>query len=773
MKRVWPIVATIAALTAACLATATTYASASDSTGPPARQVTLVLAPYLTWGDISPTSTPAIWRLAENGALAGVNARSRVREPGQGATPIEGALAISAGAWALPEWSAQPAYTATEPVAGGTAADAYQRIFGASMDPARIAYLGLPLTARANDKGSVDILLGTLGGTIREAGGLTAAIGNSDIGFSASDAILQRPAAIAAMDTSGLVPYGDVSVDLLTSSVSAPYGRSTDLNVFEAELDRVMLLVRAHRGPSFVVLDAGDLSRARDFSWQASDEVVARQRGEALKALDDVVAMADERRGADGVVILASQALYADAGGAPQGLGPLVIAGPGYSGYATSSSTHRRGLVTNLDITATVLEDLGLQRPVQVLGNPMTTQPGPAAIEARVERLNRTNDAFVAIDSVKMTVAQLLLGLTLTVFGLTVLASWLAPRLSDRAVRAWVSVLQGGLLLVLAIPAASWLALLAVPAPPSSGVALAAFGVTALVLATAAFLSARRLPLRVPVAGLALLTSFALIAEQLLGAPLSVVGLISYSPLLGARYYGMGNEAAAIAFGATVVGVALLLDQWPDSPASEKMRGWGIAVLGVLFVAVAAAPFLGANVGVAIWGTTGFAVAWLLFSGRAITAKRVAVTAMLVVVVIAAFSAFDLFGSGEQTHLGRALSGAGQGGLGTLWTIVARKADANARVLSTTGLTWILAAVVGLAVFARWRPGSDWPALMASNPHFAKAVAAVSVAGVVAFFSEDSGIAIPALMALYVGVALAWLMVARLGSGGAEGGDDG
>ena len=247
-------------------------------------------------------------------------------------------------------------------------------------------------------------------------------------------------------------------------------------------------------------------------------------------------------------------------------------------------------------------------------------------------------------------------------------------------------------------------------------------------LAGAAFLTARRLPLRVPVAGLALLTAFTLIAEQLVGAPLSVVSLISYSPLLGARYYGMGNEAAAMAFGATMVGVALLLDQWPDAAASEKMRRWGIAVVGAVFVGVAAAPFLGANVGVAIWGTTGFAIAWLLFSGRAITAKRVAVTALLVVVVIAAFSAFDLLGSGEQTHLGRALTGAEQGGLGTLWTIVARKADANARVLSTTGLTWILAAVVGLAVFARWRPGSDWPALMAENPHFAKAATAATIA---------------------------------------------
>ena len=89
---------------------------ASDAASPPARQVTIVLAPYLTWDDIIAHLDARLWRLAEKGALAGVNARSRVREPGQGATPLEGALAVSAGAWALPEWGAPAAYNATETV---------------------------------------------------------------------------------------------------------------------------------------------------------------------------------------------------------------------------------------------------------------------------------------------------------------------------------------------------------------------------------------------------------------------------------------------------------------------------------------------------------------------------------------------------------------------------------------------------------------------------------------------------------------------------------
>ena len=112
---------------------------------------------------------------------------------------------------------------------------------------------------------------------------------------------------------------------------------------------------------------------------------------------------------------------------------------------------------------------------------------------------------------------------------------------------------------MLALPAASWLAFLLVPTPASAPIVLAAFATTA---ARARRCRGLRVAPRAcrsayPSPALSLLTAAVLIAEQFVGAPLSILSLIGYSPLLGARYYGMGNEAAAIAFGATLVGVAL------------------------------------------------------------------------------------------------------------------------------------------------------------------------------------------------------------------------
>ena len=176
---------------------------------------------------------------------------------------------------------------------------------------------------------------------------------------------------------------------------------------------------------------------------------------------------------------------------------------------------------------------------------------------------------------------------------------------------------------------------------------------------------------------LSLATVATILVDQWLGGPASFTNFFGYSPLLAARFYGMGNEAAAIVFGAAVVGAALLFDQWPESGGVKLGKRVGLPILGLLVVFTAAAPFFGANIGVAIWGIVGFGLAWVLMNGHHVSWKLVFWLFVGVVAVIAAFAAVDLFGGGQQTHLGRALVSAEQGGLGELWAIVARKAETN------------------------------------------------------------------------------------------------
>ena len=753
----------IAAIAAAGFVSADVAGASSSASAPLTRRVTLVLAPYLTWDDLSPATTPALLRLTETGAVGAANVRGRTRAIGGLPLPTESALGISSGAWALPGRDTLAAFVATESYEGSeTAAAAYQRVYGLPMGAAKIGYFGLPEVQRTNDLESTDAFIGTLGQAISDAGGLTAAVGNSDFGYVKSGVAFERPAAAVASDFLGKVNAGDVSSDVLVADEAAPYGRRTDMARFSAAFGRVEQLANAHNGPSLVVLDPGDLTRAQNSASQSTTEAALAQRTRALRTLDAVVALAAEKAGADGVVMVVSQALSTDESGDPQGLGPCIVSGSGWSGYLTSASTHRAGVVTNLDLTATILEQLGIVRPVSVLGNPMFSSTTSLSGAARVAHLARMNAVATSVDTAKAGVLNIYIGFAvvlLVISAVVVSRAHLWPStIADRVAAG----LQGGVLLLLSVPISSWIMFLVVRYPGTPVVAvLSLLGVSVVVWAASLVLW-RRFGPRSAVIGLTALTSFIILAEQLVGAPLSFVNFFGYSPLPAARFYGMGNEAASILFGASIASLALVLDGWPDAVWAPAVRRYGVALLGTAVVGVAAAPFLGANVGVAIWGSIGFGLAWMLINDRRVTWKSIAVMVAGVGIIIGVFAAIDLLGGGEQTHLGRALMSADQGGVEQLWAIIVRKAATNMRVFSHTNWSWVLVAVLAFLGFMRLRPTGDFAETLAENPRFADAITVTLAAGTLAFFTEDSGIVIPALIMLFTGAGTVWLMLTRL-----------
>ncbi len=756
MRRLLATALLVAALVAAWHPAALAAADPS-----PAKRVIIILAPYLTWGDVGPASTPTIWRLARTGAVGDINARSRAREPGEPSSPLEGALTISAGAWAVPAPAAAAAYVVDERYEVGDAAEAFRRTTGYEVGANRIVFLGMPVTQRLNAQRAFEVVLGTLGQTVEDAGGVTAAVGNSDVGYVTGEQRRVRPAALAAMNGQGLVALGDVSARLLREDPNAPFGIETDPQAFDRALADVARATSETTGPVLVVLDAGDAYRATKFEAQVTTAVAARHRERALWTLDGVVKLATERFPED-VVIVASQSTGDEAIGRLEGLGPIIVSGRGWSGFLTSSSTQRDGLVTNLDLTASVLALMGLERPVQVLGNEMTLTEAPAPLEERIAILDRMNRTAVSVDAAKPGVVNAFVIFTVVALALAtfVLVRWRVW--SARFTAVWVQALRVAMLFALCVPVSSWLMFLWRRWPATVAEVVGGLLITTVAVWALSLVALRFLGDRIPVAAVSLLTAAVLVVDQLLGAPASFTNIFGYSPLMAARFYGIGNEAAAILFGATIVGFALVLDQWPRAAWVPVAKRLMLPLIGVVVVVVSAAPFLGANVGVVAWGTVGFVLAWFLVNGHHVSFKTVVWIAVAVVIVVGAFAAIDLLGGGPQTHLARAIESADAGGLVELWKIVVRKADTNMRVLTHTRWAYILIAVVAFLAFMRWRPQGDFADTLKENPNFADAITVSLVAGLAAYFTEDSGIVIPALEVFYVGVALAWLMLSRL-----------
>lgn len=737
-------------------------AEAPAAEAPKSRQVVVVLAPYLTWDDIRSDAMPVTRSLAERSTIGNMNIRSSTRFS-RNPTQTHIVLTMSAGSPAAFDLSAPAAHDVAQRLEMGTAGEAYQRSMGRDPGDAAIAYLGLARVLRANTLGTLPTTPGTLGQTIVAAGGTTAAIGNSDGGYAEGNVYRSRPAAVLAMDAHGLVRFGDVSSTLLMDSGESPYGVSTDMATFEAAYRDAATRLEVHGGPGLLVLDPGDPERAFNFTADASADAAEQHRRAAAASVDRVVEIALAGLPENGVLMLVSPGQVRPARG-PSGFGPVIIAGDGFDGGLVSSpSTHRTGLMTDLDVSATVLSILGLERPVDVLGNAVTPGSREVPAEDRYAFLQGLNATAVAVDTIRPMVQNSYI--VVTVIVLLGCAALLRPM--QRALGTWGGTLAKALgyliLFVLSMPVSATLMYLIDSRPSTAASVAGLFALTTTLVFAAVALVSHRWGSPVAIAVVGLLSALVLMADQLAGAPLSFSGMFSYSPLLGARYYGLGNEGASIVVGAGLVGLALLLDAFADRPWARPVRRLGPLVLGALVVVVSAAPFLGANVGVVVWGTVAFGILWMHLNGHRFTWKTALALLVLVVLMIAAFSAYEAFSGADQTHLGRAWESAGTGGLGELWLIVARKAETNWRVLRATNWSILMIAILAFLGFMRWRPHGVFAETLRAYPSFAVAMTASLWGSVAGYFTEDSGIVIPALVMLFVTGSLLHVMLWRLG----------
>lgn len=738
-------------------------ASAPAAEARDARQVVIVLAPYLTWDDIRSDAMPVTRSLAERSTIGNINVRSSARfsrNPSQ--THI--ALTMSAGSPAAFDLAAPAAHDVGQRLEMGTAGEAYQRSMGQAPGDAAIAYLGLARILRANSLGTLPTVPGILGQTIAEAGGATAAVGNSDGGYAEGNVYRSRPAAVLAMDAHGLVRFGDVSTTLLMDSGESPYGVSTDMATFEAAYRDAITRLGVHGGPGLLVLDPGDPERAFNFTADASLDAAEKHRRAAAASVDRVVQVALDGLPEDGVLMLVSSGQVRPSRG-PSGFGPIIIAGDGYDGGLVSSpSTHRKGLMTDLDVSATVLGILGLERPVEVLGNAVTPGWRDESAEGRYAFLQELNATAVAVDTVRPMVQNSYI--VITVIVLLACAALLRPM--QRSLSAWGGPLAKALgyliLLLLSMPVSATLMYLFELRPDSAASVAGLFALTTALVFAAVALVSHRWGSPTALAVIGLVTALVLIVDQLAGARLSFSGMFSYSPLLGARYYGIGNEGASILVGGGLVGMAMLLDAFAGRPWARPVRRFGPIVLGALVVIVSAAPFLGANVGVVAWGTVAFGILWMHLNGHHFTWKTVLALFGLIVLTVAAFSAYEVFSGADQTHLGRAWESAGTGGVGELWLIVARKAETNWRVLRATNWSILMIAILAVLGVMRWRPHGVFAETLRAYPAFAVAMTASLWGSVAGYFTEDSGIVIPALVMLFITGSLLHVMLWRLGA---------
>ncbi len=718
----------------------------AQAVDPAPGRVLLISVPGLTWAEVQDHDLPAIESLLADSALADMAPRGVSPR----ATPGAAYLTISAGSRATSDPLVDGQQLALgEQAAGSSAGDVFERRTGVEPDGRYVA-LAWPTLERVNARQPYDAALGLLTDTLDDAGLGVEAIGNAD-GTDTVGTSYERQVGLAAATGDGVIPAGELDADLLTRDPSRPFGQRLDLDQVIQRFERAWD-APAGRDGGLVVVEASDLARSMRYRDRVDLARYEELRRQALEDTDDLVARlldrVDPQR--DTVLMVAPYNLAND-----RNLTVAALQGPGLEpGYLRSASTQRSGFLTLVDVAPTVLDQLGVARPVDMEGRPAEVVASSASLEHRVDRLVALNEASRFRERLLFptTLAVVVVLAGLCAAAVVVLVRGGPPR--ARAVLAFVALAD------LAVLPMSFVARAFPLEDLGAGFYWAFVVATGLLVAAIATLVGRgprrgRLAL---VGVLALVLAVPLV-DVILGSHLSLSAAFGYSPTGNSRLYGISNYAFGQVAASSCLLAAFVASRWP----SRRGRLAAIGLLAAVLVVIGM-PTWGSDVGGIIAFTPTILVFAALVTGYRLRLRTILIGLAVTAVSVTAFGLIDLARpEGQRAHLGRLFERVGNEGLEPLISIMERKLLANLRVTTTS--FWIAAIPIAVAflIFLARYPTRPLAEARSRVPTLQAGVTSALVAGVLGSLVNDSGAIVGGVTLTVIAVALAWLALKTAG----------
>lgn len=663
----------------------------------------------LSWSDVSVEATPALWSLLRDGATADLTVRS-VRA---NTCPVDGWLSLSAG---------ERAGDVDAVGGGGGGPDGAKQAcqdLPDYMSPGKVPYWDDYLAAAAATK--FDASLGLLGDQVASHGGCIQAVGPG--------------AALGAARANGIVDHYQ------------PFDEST--------------LASALTACQATLIDVGSIRDPADVDPQDTSRPTTT-RAQQVAAVDARVAAVIKVAPSGTDVLLVS---LSDAGVTER---LRLIAGTGpYFGAGTlqSSSTRQPGLVQLSDVTVTALDHLGIARPSRLGGTPLQFVPGDGNDQQSAdERLTGLFDLDEASYEVHGLVEPFFYGWALLQLALYLVAAVLWRR-------RWGTSPQRRRLLVFTrrattvaatVPVSTFLANL-LPWWRFS-VPLVSVVASVAIFATVISLLALRGPWRKqlfgPLAVVSASTVAVLAADVMTGSRLQLSSLLGLQPLVGGRFYGMGNVTFAVFATATLL-LCIVVANHFITVRQPLMAAAAVAVIGSCAIIVDAAPAWGSDFGGPPALLPALALLMMAILQITVTWRRLLAVGGGTGLFVLLLGLLDWLRPAEsRSHLGRFVQTALDGGA---WDVISRKFDQNMSLLFGNPVSLLIPIGIVVLAYVLARPTSRTAGPLRRSFRRVQllrpGLIAVLVMWVIGFALNDSGTAIPAVGA---GLAIPLLIVLAL-----------
>lgn len=689
------------------------YVNASEK-----EQVTLILINQLSYTDEAIYQYISGFKLLEEyGAKGFMNINS-----GGNRNAANSYLSIGSGSKANGIKGMGENFMADEILDGGqSVAQQYMRQTGEKVD-SKETVIFLPIEELKKEEiQKYPIKFGALGETL-EANKLSSRVyGNND-----TDKAI-RYAPLVTMKETGL-SNGDVGLRTLQKDELRPFGIKTDYEILLTNWEKDL-----NNGVSLVVIDLGDLYRLEEFNERMNNEykqIVKRDVYNEMGAfIEKIINRLDENQ----TLIVASTMVNQEAINSSNLLAPIWMYGDGIEGnILTSNTTKRKGIVANIDLSATIIDLLNVEEPPKEI------------IGERIEGVNSDIDLVKELNHIAVVYSlrqEVLYAYVVWQIIVLLISIWIWLKKNATYINFAKIILAG----ILSFPLL--LLITAFYTPRSLYIYLLSLLIFSMIIG---WLLSRLKPASM-FFSISLLTFLALTIDILLGSFLLKRSFLGYDPIIGARYYGIGNEYMGIYIGATLLFTASLLQLRRKTNVI-----WLVGAIYLLLCFFLLYPTLGTNAGGAISAI--IAVIFTLLNMVGLSKKRSWFVLILIGTIFgfAALIIMNYFVALEnQSHIGKAIEQIRVGNISAIFQTIERKLNMNWRLIQVT--SWSKVMLTSLFVMAILFIKNSFHNLKDKYTYIFYGFYGVVLGALIALFVNDSGVIAASTMIIYVAVPMLYL----------------
>lgn len=583
--------------------------------------------------------------------------------------------------------------------------------------------LSINMSLSASALGEYEATLGSLGQTLSDNNIKRAVLGNADI-VSNNSLIKNRNICLIAMDNSGRVPAGNIN-DINIEDSSMPYGIRTDYDKLLSETKKY------YNENDILFVELGDTYRLDMYKQNLNDDTYEKMKSAINDNINTYLSEVLKVVGENDIVYITSafpsQLDYQN----KKRLSPVIkFKGEG-KGILLSATTRRDGIIANLDLGVDILNEYGLSND-HMVGRILKSEDK----DDNIQYLSHELEKITAISEARSNI--------INTFVTIIAASWVIGMIAvfarnkipykETVFKVLKELIKLGIIMPLAFllsPIINY---------------RTEFGVgTTIIITTLILYILGRVLFKDDIKNMgffALITILLIAVDSVFGTYLMQNNIMSYDAMIGARYYGIGNEYEGVTIASAIFAFAVLLEY-------KKIPKWLTVVALVLILITSAYPSMGANVGGAISECIAYLLFLMLIFDVKLDFKKILILGFSAVAIVAVFALLDLV-TGSQSHLGAFVNQIIVEGPSAIFNTFGRKIAMNVKLAQTS--VWVNILLSGIAIIAVliFRPSEHFRKIARKYPVIFKGFIASMVGCVVTLLVNDSGIVAASTASIYI-----------------------